>query len=195
MPARSRSAETIAQRGRPRSADASDRALDATLAILRESGMQGLTTSAVCSRAGISRTTFYRRWANPIETLLSAIDRHFTVAQPQPQLSLEEEFTQIGLSLFRAFADPAAAPAIAFMVAEHGAGAIGDRAAADFRRRRALILRHLDARLAEARAGREGGLSAGTILDMLNGFAFFSTVTDVAVDVDTVRDLVRRLIA
>ncbi|WP_411088894.1 TetR/AcrR family transcriptional regulator [Streptomyces sp. 061-3] len=51
-----------ARRGRPRDA-ARDRALlDATLAVLSESGYGGLTTAAVAARAGVSTATLYRRW-------------------------------------------------------------------------------------------------------------------------------------
>ncbi|WP_060886827.1 TetR/AcrR family transcriptional regulator [Streptomyces caniscabiei] len=51
-----------ARRGRPRDA-ARDRALlEATLAVLTESGYRALTTAAVASRAGVSTATLYRRW-------------------------------------------------------------------------------------------------------------------------------------
>ncbi|MCX4705456.1 TetR/AcrR family transcriptional regulator [Streptomyces sp. NBC_01373] len=36
--------------------------LDATLAVLGESGYGGLTTAAVAARAGVSTATLYRRW-------------------------------------------------------------------------------------------------------------------------------------
>ncbi|NUT48508.1 MAG: TetR/AcrR family transcriptional regulator [Saccharothrix sp.] len=50
------------RRGRPRDT-ARDRALlDATLAVLNESGYSGLTTAAVAARAGVSTATLYRRW-------------------------------------------------------------------------------------------------------------------------------------
>ncbi|SPF06361.1 TetR/AcrR family transcriptional regulator [Streptomyces sp. MA5143a] len=63
--------EAAPRRGRPRDA-ARDRALlEATLAVLAESGYGGLTTAAVAARAGVSTATLYRRWSSK-ETLVIA---------------------------------------------------------------------------------------------------------------------------
>jgi len=60
------------RRGRPRDA-ARDRALlDATLAVLAETGYGGLTTAAVAARAGVSTATLYRRWSSKEELVISA---------------------------------------------------------------------------------------------------------------------------
>ncbi|MFD9811933.1 TetR/AcrR family transcriptional regulator [Streptomyces sp. NPDC059080] len=59
-------------RGRPRDA-ARDRALlDATLAVLAESGYSGLTTAAVAARAGVSTATLYRRWSSKEDLVVAA---------------------------------------------------------------------------------------------------------------------------
>lgn len=50
------------RRGRPRDASRDRALLDATLAVLTESGYSGLTTAAVAARAGVSTATLYRRW-------------------------------------------------------------------------------------------------------------------------------------
>ncbi|MHC5906540.1 TetR/AcrR family transcriptional regulator [Streptomyces sp. S6] len=61
-----------ARRGRPRDA-ARDRALiEATLAVLAESGYGALTTAAVAARAGVSTATLYRRWSSKEELVLAA---------------------------------------------------------------------------------------------------------------------------
>lgn len=54
--------ESAARRGRPRDANRDRALLDATLAVLGESGYGGLTTAAVAARAGVSTATLYRRW-------------------------------------------------------------------------------------------------------------------------------------
>lgn len=54
--------ESAARRGRPRDASRDRALLDATLAVLGESGYGGLTTAAVAARAGVSTATLYRRW-------------------------------------------------------------------------------------------------------------------------------------
>ncbi|MET8454093.1 TetR/AcrR family transcriptional regulator [Streptomyces sp. NPDC005209] len=60
------------RRGRPRDA-ARDRALlDATLAVLTESGYSGLTTAAVAARAGVSTATLYRRWSSKEDLVVAA---------------------------------------------------------------------------------------------------------------------------
>lgn len=51
-----------ARRGRPRDASRDRALLDATMAVLTESGYRALTTAAVAARAGVSTATLYRRW-------------------------------------------------------------------------------------------------------------------------------------
>jgi AcrR family transcriptional regulator len=42
--------------------------------VLAERGFGGLTVESICSRAGVPRSTFYRRWASAEETLLDAFN-------------------------------------------------------------------------------------------------------------------------
>lgn len=64
--------EPAPRRGRPRDA-ARDRALlEATLAVLAESGYGGLTTAAVAARAGVSTATLYRRWSSKEALVIAA---------------------------------------------------------------------------------------------------------------------------
>ncbi|MFE7312343.1 TetR/AcrR family transcriptional regulator [Streptomyces sp. NPDC057555] len=72
----SRATESAPRRGRPRDA-ARDRALlDATLAVLAESGYGGLTTAAVAARAGVSTATLYRRWSSKEDLVIAAAAVH-----------------------------------------------------------------------------------------------------------------------
>jgi AcrR family transcriptional regulator len=48
-------------------------AIDATLALIAEHGIRGLTTNAVAERAGISKATMYRRWRSKEELLIDAV--------------------------------------------------------------------------------------------------------------------------
>ena len=62
MPGFERPTGPAARRGRPRDATRDRALLEATLAVLAESGYGGLTTAAVAARAGVSTATLYRRW-------------------------------------------------------------------------------------------------------------------------------------
>jgi AcrR family transcriptional regulator len=68
------SAEPEARRpGRPRSAKAHRAILDAALALLVEQGYHGLSMEAVAARAGVGKTTIYRRWPSKQEIVIEAI--------------------------------------------------------------------------------------------------------------------------
>ncbi|MFD8598897.1 TetR/AcrR family transcriptional regulator [Kitasatospora sp. NPDC059646] len=77
-------AKSAPRRGRPRDA-ARDRAiLDATLAVLAESGYRALTTAAVAARAGVSTATLYRRWSSKDELVVAAAATHIEDVRAQP---------------------------------------------------------------------------------------------------------------
>jgi AcrR family transcriptional regulator len=62
------------RRGRPRSEEAERAVLDAALDLLAEHGYAGLTMEAVAARAGVAKTTVYRRWAGKDEVLIDALN-------------------------------------------------------------------------------------------------------------------------
>jgi AcrR family transcriptional regulator len=47
--------------------------LEATRALLAESGVQGLTVEGVAARAGVAKTTIYRRWRSKDELALAVL--------------------------------------------------------------------------------------------------------------------------
>lgn len=59
--------------GRPRSAEADRAILDATRAALVELGWGKLTLGDVAARAGVAKTTLYRRWAGKNELVVDAV--------------------------------------------------------------------------------------------------------------------------
>ncbi|MFE5741486.1 TetR/AcrR family transcriptional regulator [Streptomyces celluloflavus] len=59
--------------GRPRSAAADRAILDATRAALVDLGWGKLTMGDVAARAGVAKTTLYRRWANKNELVVDAV--------------------------------------------------------------------------------------------------------------------------
>jgi AcrR family transcriptional regulator len=59
--------------GRPRSHEADRAILDATLDLLIEEGYSGVTIEGVAARAGVAKTTIYRRWPSKAEMVVEAI--------------------------------------------------------------------------------------------------------------------------
>jgi len=59
--------------GRPRSAEAHQRIVDATLELLGEQGYGEMSVEAVAARAGVGKATIYRRWSSKEELVAAAI--------------------------------------------------------------------------------------------------------------------------
>jgi AcrR family transcriptional regulator len=59
--------------GRPRSAAADEKILDATVDLLAEQGFLALTVEAVAARAGVAKTTIYRRWPGKEVLVMDAL--------------------------------------------------------------------------------------------------------------------------
>jgi AcrR family transcriptional regulator len=66
-------ADGKARRGRPRDPAAQRAIREATLELLDEKGYQGVTMAAVAERAGMAKTTIYRRWPTKAQMVLDAI--------------------------------------------------------------------------------------------------------------------------
>src|SRR5215475_3701301 len=62
-----------ARPGRPRSPAADEAILDATVELLGELGFLALTIEAVAARAGVAKTTIYRRWPTKDDLLFDAV--------------------------------------------------------------------------------------------------------------------------
>ena len=67
-----RQAETSRRPGRPRSEQAEQAIIEATLDLFAEQGFEGVCVEAVAARAGVGKATIYRRWPNKEELLLAA---------------------------------------------------------------------------------------------------------------------------
>lgn len=61
------------KRGRPRRADADDAILTATLDLLGEVGVAGLSMDVLAHRAGVGKATIYRRWDSKETLILDAL--------------------------------------------------------------------------------------------------------------------------
>ncbi|MEU6328991.1 TetR/AcrR family transcriptional regulator [Streptomyces sp. NPDC047049] len=83
-------------RGRPRDAGRDRALLEATVAVLQESGYGRLTTAAVAKRAGVSTATLYRRWRSKEDLVVGTAVRWASDLGPQPDTgSLEGDLTAL----------------------------------------------------------------------------------------------------
>ncbi|XRQ03348.1 TetR/AcrR family transcriptional regulator [Actinomadura welshii] len=86
--------------GRPRSERAEKAIIEATLDLLaRESGVAGVSIEAVAARAGVGKTTIYRRWPSK-EALIVAALGAAKAPLPEPSgASVREDLTEIARAL------------------------------------------------------------------------------------------------
>ena len=62
------------KRGRPRSIESHQAILEAALSLLAEVGFEAMSIEAIASRAGVGKTTVYRRYAGKEELVAAAIE-------------------------------------------------------------------------------------------------------------------------
>jgi AcrR family transcriptional regulator len=74
--------ETSRRPGRPRSEQAEQAIIEATLDLFAEQGFEGVCVEAVAARAGVGKATIYRRWPNKEELLLAAFS---SLKSPYPE--------------------------------------------------------------------------------------------------------------
>ncbi|OLB62855.1 MAG: hypothetical protein AUH94_04320 [Ktedonobacter sp. 13_2_20CM_2_54_8] len=67
------SEQTIRKAGRPRSAQSHQAILEATLALFAEEGLAGSSIEAIAERAGVGKTTIYRRWPSKEDVIKDAL--------------------------------------------------------------------------------------------------------------------------
>jgi AcrR family transcriptional regulator len=70
--------------GRPRDPEADRAILEATIQVLGEEGYEGLSIEGVAARAGVGKTTIYRRWPSKAELVVAAIQRYKAPTDPIP---------------------------------------------------------------------------------------------------------------
>lgn len=68
-----RSLPSRAGRGRPRNAEYDTSIIEATLALLAEEGVPGLSMDALAARAGVGKATIYRRWPTKDALIVDAL--------------------------------------------------------------------------------------------------------------------------
>ena len=75
----------------PRTERSKTAILDATLALLAEQGVGGLTVDAVAARAGVGKATVYRHWASRADLIVDSISSLLTDDEALEHGNLRED--------------------------------------------------------------------------------------------------------
>ncbi|MGI5437857.1 TetR/AcrR family transcriptional regulator [Streptomyces shenzhenensis] len=104
--------------GRPRSAAADAAILAATRQALVELGWSKLTLSDVATRAGVAKTTLYRRWAGKNELVVDAVAELFDELELTDRGSLAADIEGVVLQFATILARPEARSGLMAVLAE-----------------------------------------------------------------------------
>ncbi|MFC8277633.1 TetR/AcrR family transcriptional regulator [Streptomyces sp. NPDC057271] len=104
--------------GRPRSVEADAAILEATRAALVELGWSKLTMGDVAGRAGVAKTTLYRRWASKNELVVDAVAVLFDELELPDLGSLRADIEHVVLQFAALLQRPETKTALMAVVAE-----------------------------------------------------------------------------
>ncbi|MFD7617775.1 TetR/AcrR family transcriptional regulator [Streptomyces sp. NPDC059802] len=104
--------------GRPRSAAADEAILEATRASLVDLGWSKLTMGVVATRAGVAKTTLYRRWAGKNELVVDAVAVLFDELELPDLGSLSADVQAVVLQFAALLERPETQTALMAVVAE-----------------------------------------------------------------------------
>lgn len=97
MMASATSAATPAARppGRPRSAHADQAIQDAAIELFVEQGFEAMSMEGVAARAGVGKTTIYRRWDSKEDLVMDAVVCHITTVEDPDLGSVREDLVHL----------------------------------------------------------------------------------------------------
>jgi AcrR family transcriptional regulator len=188
--------------GRPRSAAADAAILAATRAALVELGWSKLTLGDVATRAGVAKTTLYRRWSGKNELVVDAVAELFDELELPDRGSLAADIEGVVLQFAAILARPEARSGLMAAVAESTRDdALRDRIRTSIVDRQKGLVHEGRAR-AQARgelppesSPEEASRTVDLIFDMVAGAVVHRTLVSAEpVDGAWVRSLVRVLL-
>ncbi|MBE7187474.1 TetR/AcrR family transcriptional regulator [Jatrophihabitans endophyticus] len=97
---------TAARRGRPRDESLDAEILDATVDELIDHGLSGLTIEGVAQRAGVAKTTVYRRWSDAADLAMCAARRIKFEAVDPPDGTVRDQLVWLLGALRAQWGDP-----------------------------------------------------------------------------------------
>jgi AcrR family transcriptional regulator len=81
--------------GRPRSPEAHRAILEAAIDLFVEEGFEGMSIEGVAARAGVGKTTIYRRWESKEDLVVDAIDQLVFDVEPPDTGSVREDLVEM----------------------------------------------------------------------------------------------------
>lgn len=105
-------------RGRPRSARAHRAILEAAIALFVEQGYEAMSIEGVAARAGVGKTTIYRRWSSKEDLVVDAIEEVLLEVEVVDTGSLRDDLVRILVQMQTTLASSRAGEAFPRMVAE-----------------------------------------------------------------------------
>ncbi|MFJ8939255.1 TetR/AcrR family transcriptional regulator [Streptomyces sp. FR-108] len=112
------SRSSASRTGRPRSVEADEAILAATRAALVDLGWSGLTLGDVATRAGVAKTTLYRRWAGKNELVVDAVAALFDELELPDRGTLAADIEGVVLQFAAILARPEAKSGLLAVLAE-----------------------------------------------------------------------------
>lgn len=180
-------------RGRPRDPDLEDRVKRGALEVLAREGVSGLTVDKICEHAGVSRTSFYRRWSSPLVAAAEAFNEAFDFGDLVDKGDVEAELLDFSLRARDLYRDPTLGGCVGFIVSELRIRpeAFGPLAAGFLQRRarnRQIVSRAI------FRGDIAADIDPDMVIDVLHGLAINSWVTARPLDAAMLRTVIRSLL-
>jgi AcrR family transcriptional regulator len=158
--------------GRPRSAEAHSRILQAAVELVREIGYDALSMEGVAARAGVGKATLYRRWKTKETLLAEAVERIVSSLELPDTGSTRNDLLAVLRSERSLYQDPATLGLLSGLVAAMARSALIARTVREgFVAARRRAIEQVLAR-AVARGDLRRGLDRDLALDLLAGPLF-----------------------
>jgi AcrR family transcriptional regulator len=183
------------RRGRPRNESCSAAILSATLELVAEVGIAGLTMDAVAVRAGVGKATIYRRWSSKEALMLDAWMSCVTTPAVPDTGSLQADVVELFHRLDQPLTDEALQRVYPQMIA---AAKVNPEVAEAYHA--FLAERRRPMRMVLERAMARGELDAGTDVELVSDLLIAPVVyrwlvTDGVVDDEIIASVVDTVLA
>jgi AcrR family transcriptional regulator len=93
------------RRGRPADPQFEERVFEAALDVYGELGWPGFTFTAICRRARVGKSAMYRRWSQPTDLLMAAVDSVLSIEDPDTG-HLRADLISLARQVFEAYLSP-----------------------------------------------------------------------------------------